>query len=100
MLLAFYMLCSNNILGKQLKTKTTLTPTSGDVTSIEVVTISVVMVVEKSSGQEQEGEDMNEILGSGVEAEGERVEGEILVVLEDNRFIFQCYNNRKTLSTI
>ena len=44
---------------KPLKTKTTLTPTSGDTTFIEVVTVPVVMVVEESSGQEQEGENMN-----------------------------------------
>ena len=37
--------------------------------------MSVVMVVEESSGQEQEGEDMNEGLGGCVEAEGEGVEG-------------------------
>ena len=50
------------------ETKTTLTPTSGDATSVEVAAASVVMVVEESSGQEQEGdEDMNE----GAEGVGE-----------------------------
>ena len=47
---------------KCLKNLHYTSPASGDTTSIEIVAVSVVMVVEKSSGQEQEVEDMNERL--------------------------------------